>query len=198
MTTNFKTCVMISIGELVYNSRKDKKITQEELAEISKVNLRTIQRIENNQNKPRESTLKLIFDVLEINNTIPEFKQNKITRNYAELFFEYMFLIVINLVLMGIIGWLTLDSEANLNSRFAALLLSFFIPIFIVFLTKNINKTERLLKFGSGLFLYIIASIISVGFPTAFLTGLVVCLSIVLFTLFYGDNFMNREKSPDL
>lgn len=189
---------MISIGELVYNSRKDKKITQEELAEISKVNLRTIQRIENNQNKPRESTLKLIFDVLEINNTIPEFKQNKITRSYAELFFEYMFLIVINLVLMGIIGWLTLDSEANLNSRFAALLLSFFIPIFIVFLTKNINKTERLLKFGSGLFLYIIASIISVGFPTAFLTGLVVCLSIALFTLFYGDNFMNREKSPDL
>ncbi len=181
---------MISLGELVYNSRKSKNMTQEELAELSKVNMRTIQRIENNENKPRESTVKLLFDVLEINSSISKFKHTKVKRNYGELFFRYFFLIIINMVLMGIIGWMTLDSEANLNTRFAGLLLSFFIPIFIVFMTKNLNKTERLLKFGSGLFLYIILSIIIVGFPTAFVTGLLVCLSIALLTLFYGDNFV--------
>ena len=43
-----------------------KGLSQEELAESSKVNLRTIQRIENNETKPREKTLQLIFNALEI------------------------------------------------------------------------------------------------------------------------------------
>jgi transcriptional regulator with XRE-family HTH domain len=185
---------MNSLGELVFNSRRKKNITQEELATFSKVNLRTIQRIENNQNKPRESTLKLIFDVLEIDSNTSDFKQITVTINYVELFFEYFFLIIINGILMGIIGWLTLDSEANLNTRSAALLLSFFIPIFIVFMTKNSSKTLRLVKFGSGLFLYIIFSVIVIGFATAFVTGLLVCLVIALLTLFYGDSIVDIEK----
>ena len=191
---NFNTCNMVSLGELIYNSRKNKNLTQEELADLSKVNLRTIQRIENNENKPRESTLKLIFDVLEINNSTNEFGQNRNKKNYAELFFEFFFLIIANMVLMGIIGWMTLDSEANLNTRFAGFLLSFFIPIFIVFMTKNMNRIERLIKFGSGFFIYIISSIILVGFPTAFVTGLLVCLSISLLTLFYGENLINKKN----
>ena len=98
---------------------------------------------------------------------------------------------------MGIIGWMTLDSEANLNTRFAGLLLSFFIPIFIVFMTRGMNRTERTLKFGTGFVVYIISSIIIVGFPTAFVTGLLVCLAICLLTLFYGENILNFSHSKE-
>lgn len=184
---------MNSLGELISSSRKSKNLTQEELADLSKVNLRTIQRIENNQNSPRENTLKLICNVLEI-----DFPENVVDRiekpNYLEIVINYFFLVIINMVLMGIIGFMTLDSWANINTRFAGLLLSFFIPIFIVQKTKNLSRLERILKFGSGFFIYIIMSIIVVGFPKAFITGLLVCLSICLMTLYYGDILVNEKE----
>lgn len=58
---------MINLGEKIKVIRKRKGLTQEELAEASKVNLRTIQRIENNQNEPRGKTLQLICEALDIN-----------------------------------------------------------------------------------------------------------------------------------
>ena len=185
---------MSSIADLIINSRKSKNLTQEQLAELSKVNLRTIQRIENNENTPRGYTLKLICDVLEIQipNSEPEILPSK--ANQIELLINYFFLVIINFTLMGIIGWTTLASEAKINSKFAGFLLSFFIPIFIVFMTKNMSKTERLLKFGSGFLLYIILSLIIVGFPGAFISGLLPCLSICLLTLFYGDKILNYKN----
>jgi transcriptional regulator with XRE-family HTH domain len=185
---------MSSIADLIANSRKSKNLTQEQLAELSKVNLRTIQRIENNENTPRGYTLKLICDILEIDipNTESEILKSK--TNKLELIISYLFLTIINLTLMGIIGWTNLDSEANVNSKFAGILLSFFIPIFIVFITKNMSKTERLLKFGSGFFLYIILSILIIGLPKAFVSGLLPCLSICLLTLFYGDKLLNHKN----
>ena len=185
---------MSSIAELIINSRKSKNLTQEQLAELSKVNLRTIQRIENNENTPRGYTLKLICDILEIDIPNSESKILPSKPNQIELIIYYFFLAIINFSLMGIIGWTTLASDANINSNFAGFLLSFFIPIFIVFLTKNMSKTERLLKFGSGFLLYIILSIIIVGFPGAFISGLLPCLSICLLTLFYGDKILNYKN----
>lgn len=186
---------MNSISDLISNSRKSKQLTQEELAEKSKVNLRTIQRIENNENVPRGNTLKLICDALEI--SVPNFEPELIEikkPNYGEILINYFFLIIINLTLMGIIGFMTLDSEANLNTRFAGILVSFFIPIFIVFKTKRMNKLERILKFGSGFFVYITTSIIIVGFPMAFVSGLLLCLAISLLTLYYGDLIINEKE----
>ncbi|MBZ9786684.1 helix-turn-helix domain-containing protein [Psychroflexus sp. CAK57W] len=46
---------------------KKKRLSQEELAESAKVNLRTIQRIENDESEPRGKTLNLICGVLDIN-----------------------------------------------------------------------------------------------------------------------------------
>lgn len=57
---------MTEIGKRIKEIRLKKGLSQEELAESSKVNLRTIQRIENNETKPREKTLQLIFNALEI------------------------------------------------------------------------------------------------------------------------------------
>ena len=54
------------IGSEISKARKAKGLTQEELAELSKVNLRTIQRIENGENEPRGKTLVLICEVLDL------------------------------------------------------------------------------------------------------------------------------------
>ena len=104
------------------------------------------------------------------------------------------FLVVLNLVLMSVIGYLTLDSEANFNSRIGASLLSFFIPVFIVLKTKNMSGLERLLKFGSGFIAYIILSLIMIGFPQGFLSWLLPCLVIALGTLYYGKEVIRTTE----
>jgi transcriptional regulator with XRE-family HTH domain len=59
--------MMSEIGQKMKEVRKRKGLSQEELAEASKINLRTIQRIENNESEPRGKTLHLLCSVLEIN-----------------------------------------------------------------------------------------------------------------------------------
>ena len=107
-------------------------------------------------------------------------------KSVAVIIVNGFFLFVLNVVLMMIIGYLTLDSEANINSRIGAYLLSFFIPIFIVLKTKNMGGLERMLKFGFGFIFYIISALIMVRFPETLLTGLIPCLVIALATLYYG------------
>ena len=58
---------MNEIGIKIKEVRKRKGLSQEELADLAKVNLRTIQRIENNDNEPRGKTLHLICEVLDLN-----------------------------------------------------------------------------------------------------------------------------------
>jgi transcriptional regulator with XRE-family HTH domain len=58
---------MNEIGKKIRELRKIKGLSQEDLAESAKVNLRTIQRIENNESEPRGKTLYLICAVLDIN-----------------------------------------------------------------------------------------------------------------------------------
>ncbi|WP_319481982.1 helix-turn-helix domain-containing protein [uncultured Draconibacterium sp.] len=59
-------------GKRIKESRLKQGWTQEDLAEHAKVNLRTIQRIENNETTPRRKTLDLLFDVLGIDGIEPE------------------------------------------------------------------------------------------------------------------------------
>ena len=96
------------------------------------------------------------------------------------------FLVILNLSIITVIGYLTLDSEANFNSRIGAVLLSFFIPYFIVTKTTGMNDLERMLKFGAGFIFYAISSSIMIGFPKAFGVFLLPCLALGLATLFYG------------
>ena len=58
---------MNEIGKKLKEQRKKKGLSQEELAESASVNLRTIQRIENNESEPRGNTLNLICKALDIN-----------------------------------------------------------------------------------------------------------------------------------
>ncbi|NOX86968.1 MAG: DUF4870 domain-containing protein [Chlorobi bacterium] len=58
---------MNEIGKKIKEVRKKKGFSQEELSDAAGVNLRTIQRIENNESEPRGKTLYLICEVLGIN-----------------------------------------------------------------------------------------------------------------------------------
>lgn len=57
---------MKEVGSKIREIRKRKGLSQEELAEAAKVNLRTIQRIETNANEPSGKTLNLLCDALNI------------------------------------------------------------------------------------------------------------------------------------
>lgn len=58
---------MNELGNKIRELRKKKGLSQEELAELAGINLRTIQRIENNESEPRGNTLHLICKALNIN-----------------------------------------------------------------------------------------------------------------------------------
>ncbi len=103
-----------------------------------------------------------------------------------------VFLLLLNLLLMFIIGYLTLDTVANLNSRIGAFLLSFFIPIFIVYKTKNLSGLVRMIKYGFGFMAYILLTLIIADVPYSFTSGLVPCLILALATLYYGEVVMNK------
>lgn len=110
---------MKSIAEKLKEFRQRKGLTQEELAEKAKVNLRTIQHIEKKETEPRGKTLKLINEALDIETEeIISNKNLSKDKNYVTIIVNGLFLIALNLVLMAIIGFLTIDSNANTNSLF--------------------------------------------------------------------------------
>ena len=53
-----------SLGKQIKAARQRKELSQNELAELCNLNIRTIQRIENDEVTPRTYTLKIIGDVL--------------------------------------------------------------------------------------------------------------------------------------
>lgn len=186
---------MSFIAKKISETRKVKGLTQEDLAEQSRVNLRTIQRIENCESVPREKTLNLICDVLEIDLKELISSDNALKKStIGAKIVNGLFLLALNLVLMGIIGFLTLDVKANANSRFGGFLLSFFIPFFIVVLTKNRGGLERLFKFGFGYMAYFVLIMITHGFPTGFATGLFPCLLMSLSVLYFGSELINNKE----
>ena len=186
---------MNEISKRILETRKAKGLSQEDLAELSKVNLRTIQRIENNENEPRGKTLILVCDALDIKfeNTKSLRLNNNIKFNESTIINGF-FLFILNIILMCIIGFLALDSESNLNSKIGAFLLSFYIPFFITYKTRKMSGISRMLKFGSGFIFYLIMSSIILGVPRSLFTGLLPCLLLSLATLYYGNYFLNDNK----
>lgn len=186
---------MNSIGNKIIDLRKQKGLSQEDLADLAKVNVRTIQRIENNENIPRGNTLNLISEGLDINpDELLQLNNDSNKKSIGDTIANIVFLVVFNILLISLTGYFTLDVNANTNSRTAAYLLSVLIPFFIVLKTGQMKPTERLLKFGFGYIFYIISSIIMVGIPTSFVTGLLPNLLISLGVLFYGNEIKRMLK----
>ena len=178
------------IGKKISETRKIKGLTQEELAEQSNINLRTIQRIENSESEPKGKTLQLICNTLQID--LEELINDSALKDNSlgAKIINGLFLLVFNLVLVSIIGFLTLDTNANVNTVFAGVLLSLLIPFFIVVFTKQMTGSERLLKFGFGYITYIILVIILHGFPVGFSTGLFPCLLLSISILYFGSELI--------
>jgi len=185
---------MSPIARKISETRKLRGLTQEELADLSQVNLRTIQRIENGENTPRSTTLRLICKVLNIDfNELISKKTFISPNNYlVSKIVNLFFLIMLNLILMALIGYLTLDSNANLNSKIGGLLISIFLPLFIVNFTPHLNGFQRILRFGLGYISYFILVIVIHGFSIGFTTMLFPCLAISLSILNFGSNFYSK------
>lgn len=182
------------IAKKISEIRKAKGLTQEDLADKAKINLRTIQRIENSESEPRGKTLHLICEVLQIDTKELISSDNSIQeKSIVTKLVNGFFLLALNLVLMGIIGYQTLDSNANINSVFGGCLLSFFIPFFIVTLTKKMSGIERMLKFGFGYITYFVLVMVKHGFSTGFITGLFPCILISLSVLYFGNEIIKKR-----
>lgn len=182
------------IGKKVREIRIGKGLTQAELAKKSKLTLRTIQRIELDKNTPRDYTLNQISTALGIDIAMLYKTVEKPKSIWAKMF-KLSLLVLLNIFLMTVIGYATLDSNANTNSRITAFILSFSLPFLIANQTPKTTSWSRLLKYGSGYTFYLIPIVVqhynllwSVGFKT----GLIPCLILGLSTLYFVKYNGNR------
>ncbi|RZK42525.1 MAG: XRE family transcriptional regulator [Pedobacter sp.] len=180
---------MKSTGKIIYEVRTKKGLSQEELAEMAKVNLRTIQRIENDLTEPRETTIKLIYGVLEIdhNQSEPQLKEGDYG-DFSQKLINMMFIIVLNAAIAAIVIYLTVYDGANIYSRVGAFLLCILFPYAIVTQTRTSKSVTRLIKFGSGLIAVIIFLLFQVKLATAILSGAILSSLVGLCILFYGNS----------
>ncbi len=194
-----KIRTMSFIGKKISETRKQKGFTQEELAELSKVNLRTIQRIENSNNEPRDKTLELICEVLQIDKAELQ-DLNKVSENnkIGAFVVNAIFLILLNLAITLTFSYMVTPIEASANSKFGAVLLSFFMPFTIFYYTQHMNATERIFKFGICWIIYLSTLLYAQGFRGAlgigFRTWIFPCILIYFGVLFYGKVLFKSEK----
>ena len=118
--------IMETIGEKIQEIRKRKGLTQEQLSNSAKINLRTLQRIEKNETEPLGNTLKSICNILDIN-LEDILNYNKTEDNRYLIFFHLSVLsfIIIPLgnIVIPLILWITKrDKIVNLNEQGADLL----------------------------------------------------------------------------
>ncbi len=90
---------MTEVGKRVKEIRNKRGLSQEDLAELSKVNLRTIQRIENNETTPRGKTLRLIYDALDI----MEIESEKVKIDKYLIWSSFL---TLSIIISSFLGWL--------------------------------------------------------------------------------------------
>ncbi|WP_196891477.1 helix-turn-helix domain-containing protein [Aureivirga marina] len=119
---------MKEIGQKIRKIRKRKGMSQEDLAEEAGVNLRTIQRIENNETEPRSKTLQLICDVLEINlETILDYgkQENKNYLMFMHLSVLSSLLIPIGNIIIPLVLWLNKKDKVISSNEIGKNILNF-------------------------------------------------------------------------
>lgn len=145
---------MNPVGTKIKEIRLKKGMSQEELASQSQVSLRTIQRIEKNENEPRGKTMQLICEALEINiEELLDYGKNE-DRQFL-MFFHLSVLagifIPVGNIILPLILWLTKKDKISglhrigarlLNFQIVWSVLSFIIPI--VFMIIGFEKLHIL------------------------------------------------------
>lgn len=126
------------LGKKIYESRKAKGLTQEQLVEKCNLNVRTIQRIEAGDVTPRSHTLKTLFEVLEIEWVEEKIKytQNNSHKKHEELSIKFSPLILIIGILYLILSLveIPLDFKYLAESISAVIYIPFKIAIYLCYL----------------------------------------------------------------
>jgi transcriptional regulator with XRE-family HTH domain len=117
---------METIGTRISEIRKLKGLTQEELADRARINLRTLQRIEKRETEPRGNTLKMLCSVLEINiEDIVDYgkKEDGKYLSYFHLtVLSFMLIPLGNIIIPSILYFTKRDKILDLNKQGADLL----------------------------------------------------------------------------
>jgi transcriptional regulator with XRE-family HTH domain len=117
---------METIGTRIIEIRKLKGLTQEELADQAKINLRTLQRIEKGETEPRGNTLKMLCAVLEINiEDILDYGKQEDTKYLSYFHLSVLSFLLVplgNLLIPSILYFTKRDKIIGLNRQGADLL----------------------------------------------------------------------------
>src|SRR5690606_38600502 len=116
------------IGNKIKEIRKSKGLSQEELAELAKVSLRTIQRIENNESEPHGKTLQLICGSLAVNmEELMEYGKNEDSNFMTWFHLSAISFLVIPLgnIILPLILWLSKRKNIKGLQKAGANLLNF-------------------------------------------------------------------------
>ncbi len=168
-------------------ARLAKGLSQEALAELSGLTTRTIQRIESSANQPRGSSFVAISQVLNLDQSLWEKRAaNGSTIGWFDLVIKIVVLLLVNLAIMSVLGYLTLDSSANTNSRLGAGLIAILLPLVLIALSPTLQARQRVVYFGSGLVVYIILALFKIGFVATFTSSLLPVCCLMLVVLYYG------------
>lgn len=161
-------------------ARQEKGWSQEELAEKAGVSLRTIQRIEAKEVRPRHSTLRLLADNLQVpfSEFMEEEKQTSATLVLSKAF-EVAKIIALNLLVITVVNYLNFEVGANTNSRIGSWMMSVMLPFLLVFLTLNESYTERFYRYGWALLIDLFLVFLFVSEPFSIENSLPVSVLIV-------------------
>jgi len=166
---------MSNIGEKIREIRKRKGMSQETLAELSKLNLRTIQRIEKNESEAHGKTLKLISEALEIDvENILDYRK-QVDNNYLVIFHLSVLVFIViptGNIILPLILWLTKKDKISNLDEIGKNLLNFQIVWSIIsslsIIVYGLTKILHIYSFNVLLFLFIILYVINIALPIFF------------------------------
>ncbi len=164
---------MKQLGIKIKELRLQKGLSQEELSELSKISLRTLQRIEKNTNTPSGKSLNLICNALQVNlEDLMEYGKKE-DKGFLILFhasvLSFMFLPLGNII-APLILWVTKKDEIVGLKEIGASLLNF--QIFWTVATTTITISTVLLKlmhFKNFLWLLLLTTVLNVVLPIYFI-----------------------------
>jgi len=171
---------MKEVGNKIKEFRKKKGLSQEDLAELAKVNLRTIQRIETNVNDPSGKTLNLLCDALNISiEDIVDYGKTE-DKTFLILFhLSVLSFLVLPLgnIIIPVILWLTKKDKIiglkNVGANLINYQICWSIITYLSIILGFIGKLFRVpfldnLNFANFLYLLIILYLINIILPIVF------------------------------
>jgi len=171
---------MKEVGSKIREFRKKKGLSQEDLAELAKVNLRTIQRIETNVNDPSGKTLNLLCDALNISiEDIVDYGKTE-DKTFLILFhLSVLSFIVLPLgnIIIPVILWLTKKDKIvglkNVGANLINYQIFWSIVTYLSIILGFIGKLLRVpfldnLNFANFLYLLMILYLVNIILPIVF------------------------------